>query len=76
MEKASVINAWEMNIAAGKGPRFNPLTTVLKKTAVPFGGDCKVIYFVLSNFLNSELLKISADSVQIKFTEVAGGDIR
>lgn len=47
-----------MILAGGVGLRLHPLTTVRAKPAVPFGGNYRIIDFVLSNFMNSELLKI------------------
>jgi len=47
-----------MIIAGGKGERLHPLTRERSKPAVPFGGRHRIIDFVLSNFLNSELLSI------------------
>ncbi|HEX9759238.1 MAG TPA: glucose-1-phosphate adenylyltransferase [Nitrospiria bacterium] len=47
-----------MVIAGGKGERLMPLTTDRTKPAVPFGGKYRIIDFVLSNFLNSELMSI------------------
>ena len=45
-----------MNLAGGEGSRFKPLTAVWKTTVVPFGGGCKINFFVLRNFGNFELL--------------------
>src|SRR4029078_11928168 len=42
-------------MAGGKGERLLPLTEVRSKPAVPFGGKYRIIAFVLSNFLNSNI---------------------
>jgi glucose-1-phosphate adenylyltransferase len=47
-----------MIMAGGKGERLHPLTRERSKPAVPFGGRYRLIDFVLSNFLNSELLSL------------------
>jgi glucose-1-phosphate adenylyltransferase len=47
-----------MIMAGGKGERLHPLTRERSKPAVPFGGRHRIIDFVLSNFVNSELLSI------------------
>src|SRR5207247_4451845 len=47
-----------MIMAGGKGERLHPLTRERSKPAVPFGGRYRIIDFVLSNFLNSELLSL------------------
>jgi glucose-1-phosphate adenylyltransferase len=47
-----------MIIAGGKGERLHPLTRDRSKPAVPFGGRHRIIDFVLSNFVNSELLSL------------------
>ena len=47
-----------MVIAGGKGERLMPLTADRTKPAVPFGGKYRIIDFVLSNFVNSELMAI------------------
>jgi glucose-1-phosphate adenylyltransferase len=47
-----------MIMAGGKGERLHPLTRERSKPAVPFGGRHRIIDFVLSNFLNSELLSL------------------
>jgi glucose-1-phosphate adenylyltransferase len=44
-----------MIMAGGKGERLQPLTRDRSKPAVPFGGRTRIIDFVLSNFVNSEL---------------------
>ncbi|MBR6435768.1 MAG: glucose-1-phosphate adenylyltransferase [Thermoguttaceae bacterium] len=45
-------------LAGGKGTRLEPLTRERAKPAVPFGGVYRIIDFVLSNCLNSNLRKI------------------
>ncbi|MDD7805587.1 MAG: glucose-1-phosphate adenylyltransferase [Endozoicomonas sp. (ex Botrylloides leachii)] len=52
---ASVLS---MILAGGAGKRLSPLTAVRAKPAVPFGGQYRIIDFVLSNFVNSDLHKI------------------
>ncbi len=47
-----------MIMAGGKGERLMPLTEERSKPAVPFGGQYRIIDFVLSNFLNSGILSI------------------
>ncbi|MBI1734137.1 MAG: glucose-1-phosphate adenylyltransferase [Candidatus Rokubacteria bacterium] len=47
-----------MIMAGGKGERLHPLTRERSKPAVPFGGRHRIIDFVLSNFVNSEMLSI------------------
>ncbi len=47
-----------MIMAGGKGERLYPLTRERSKPAVPFGGRHRLIDFVLSNFVNSELLSL------------------
>lgn len=42
-------------MAGGKGERLHPLTRERSKPAVPFGGKFRIIDFVLSNFINSEI---------------------
>lgn len=47
-----------MILAGGEGSRLSPLTGMRAKPAVPFGGQYRIIDFVLSNFVNSDLHKI------------------
>ena len=47
-----------MIMAGGKGERLQPLTRERSKPAVPFGGRFRIVDFVLSNFMNSELASI------------------
>ncbi len=45
-------------LAGGEGRRLLPLTEHRAKPAVPFGGEYRVIDFVMSNCVNSDLNKI------------------
>jgi len=45
-------------LAGGEGRRLWPLTAERAKPAVPFGGTFRIVDFVLSNFVNSGILKI------------------
>ena len=45
-------------LAGGKGERLSPLTKQRSKPAVPFGGKYRIVDFVLSNFINSEIYSI------------------
>lgn len=45
-------------LAGGKGTRLEPLTRDRAKPAVPFGGNYRIIDFVLSNCLNSGIRKM------------------
>jgi glucose-1-phosphate adenylyltransferase len=45
-------------LAGGEGTRLNPLTAERSKPAVPFGGRYRIVDFVLSNFLNSNIYSI------------------
>jgi glucose-1-phosphate adenylyltransferase len=47
-----------MILAGGEGRRLDPLTRDRAKPAVPFGGRYRIIDFVLSNFVNSGVLKM------------------
>jgi glucose-1-phosphate adenylyltransferase len=44
-----------MIMAGGRGERLQPLTRERSKSAVPFGGRHRLIDFVLSNFVNSDM---------------------
>ena len=44
-----------MVMAGGRGDRLQPLTRERSKSAVPFGGRHRLIDFVLSNFVNSDM---------------------
>lgn len=45
-------------LAGGQGERLRPLTNDRAKPAVPFGGHYRIIDFVLSNLVNSDLFRI------------------
>ena len=45
-------------LAGGEGKRLWPLTADRAKPAVPFGGNFRLIDFVLSNFVNAGYLRI------------------
>src|SRR5262249_3579957 len=45
-------------LAGGKGTRLYPLTKERAKPAVPFGGRYRIVDFVLSNLINSEIYSI------------------
>ncbi len=47
-----------MVLAGGEGKRLMPLTADRAKPAVPFGGQYRLIDFVLSNLVNADLRKI------------------
>ncbi len=47
-----------MILAGGQGERLRPLTDDRTKPAVPFGGRYRIVDFVLSNFINSKILRI------------------
>jgi len=47
-----------MVLAGGEGKRLAPLTLDRAKPAVPFGGNYRLIDFVLSNLVNAGFLKI------------------
>ena len=47
-----------MLLAGGEGKRLAPLTLDRAKPAVPFGGRYRIIDIVLSNFVNSGLVRI------------------
>ncbi len=52
-EKRKRLKVLAMILAGGKGARLMPLTEQRSKPAVPFGGEYRIVDFVLSNFLNS-----------------------
>lgn len=52
-------NVLSIVLAGGEGKRLMPLTADRAKPAVPFGGTLRLIDFVLSNLVNSDLLKIA-----------------
>ena len=45
-------------MAGGEGSRLKPLTTERCKPGVPFGGRYRIVDFVLSNLINSEIRSI------------------
>ncbi len=47
-----------MVMAGGRGQRLHPLTETRAKPAVPFGGQYRIIDFVLSNLVNSGIYSI------------------
>lgn len=47
-----------MVLAGGEGKRLYPLTADRAKPAVPFGGNYRLVDFVLSNFANARYLQI------------------
>lgn len=53
-----MIDTLAVILAGGKGTRLEPLTRDRAKPAVPFGGNYRIIDFVLSNCLNSHLRKM------------------
>jgi glucose-1-phosphate adenylyltransferase len=46
-------------MAGGKGERLDPLTRYRSKPAVPFGGRYRLVDFVLSNLVNSDVTAIN-----------------
>lgn len=52
-------NALSIVLAGGEGKRLMPLTADRAKPAVPFGGTYRLIDFVLSNLVNSDLRRIA-----------------
>lgn len=51
-------NTTAVVLAGGKGTRLEPLTLDRAKPAVPFGGDYRIVDFVLSNAINSGLRRM------------------
>jgi len=47
-----------MVLAGGEGTRLAPLTAERSKPAVPFGGRYRIVDFVLSNLVNSEIYSL------------------
>jgi glucose-1-phosphate adenylyltransferase len=47
-----------MVLAGGEGSRLHPLTAERSKPAVPFGGHYRIVDFVLSNLVNSQVFSI------------------
>jgi glucose-1-phosphate adenylyltransferase len=52
-------NALSIVLAGGEGKRLMPLTADRAKPSVPFGGTYRLIDFVLSNLVNSDLRRIA-----------------
>ncbi|WP_040161926.1 glucose-1-phosphate adenylyltransferase [Nigerium massiliense] len=52
-------NVLALVLAGGEGKRLMPLTADRAKPAVPFGGTYRLIDFVLSNLVNSDMTKIA-----------------
>ncbi len=52
-------NVFSLVLAGGAGNRLQPLTRDRAKPAVPFGGNYRLIDFVLSNLVNSGYRKIA-----------------
>ncbi|MFU8840556.1 MAG: glucose-1-phosphate adenylyltransferase [Nitriliruptoraceae bacterium] len=52
-------NVFSLVLAGGAGNRLQPLTRDRAKPAVPFGGNYRLIDFVLSNLVNSGMRKIA-----------------
>ncbi|WP_174905299.1 glucose-1-phosphate adenylyltransferase [Corynebacterium pilosum] len=52
-------NVLAIVLAGGEGKRLFPLTADRAKPAVPFGGNYRLIDFVLSNLVNAGFLKIA-----------------
>jgi glucose-1-phosphate adenylyltransferase len=46
-------------LAGGEGKRLSPLTADRAKPAVPFGGNYRLVDFVLSNLVNAEIRQIA-----------------
>ncbi len=55
MDRSNVLS---IVLAGGEGKRLMPLTADRAKPAVPFGGTYRLIDFVLSNLVNSDLTRI------------------
>ncbi|MPZ86460.1 MAG: glucose-1-phosphate adenylyltransferase [Nitriliruptorales bacterium] len=56
---SSDLDAFAMVLAGGEGKRLAPLTADRAKPAVPFGGNYRIIDFVLSNLVNAGYCKIA-----------------
>lgn len=59
MKSSLLTNVIAMVLAGGEGTRLFPLTKERCKPAVPFGSRYRIIDFVLSNLVNSGILKIN-----------------
>ncbi|MFC2076698.1 glucose-1-phosphate adenylyltransferase [candidate division KSB1 bacterium] len=53
-----MLDVLAMVMAGGKGERLHPLTRDRTKPAVPFGGKYRLVDFVLSNMINSQIHSI------------------
>ena len=53
-----MLNILAFVLAGGEGARLLPLTQERAKPAVPFGGHFRIIDFVLSNLVNSGILRV------------------
>jgi glucose-1-phosphate adenylyltransferase len=51
-------HVFAMVLAGGEGKRLAPLTADRAKPAVPFGGDYRLVDFVLTNLVNGGYLKV------------------
>ncbi len=60
MPRSAQLRILAMIMAGGRGERLAPLTDFRTKPAVPFGGQYRIIDFVLSNFVNSDVMAIYA----------------
>src|SRR4029453_7684889 len=52
-------DVFTMVLAGGEGKRLAPLTADRAKPAVPFGGDYRLVDFVLSNLVNGGYMRIA-----------------
>src|SRR5215212_945611 len=52
-------DVFTMVLAGGEGKRLSPLTADRAKPAVPFGGDYRLVDFVLSNLVNGDYTRIA-----------------
>src|ERR671924_831145 len=52
-------HVFAMVLAGGEGKRLAPLTADRAKPAVPFGGDYRLVDFVLSNLVNGGYMRIA-----------------
>lgn len=59
IKEYGLTNIIAMVLAGGEGTRLFPLTKERAKPAVPFGARYRIIDFVLSNLVNSGILKIN-----------------
>ncbi|WPP43364.1 glucose-1-phosphate adenylyltransferase [Paenibacillus hunanensis] len=66
-----------MLLAGGEGRRLAPLTSIIAKPAVPFGGDYRIIDFPLSNCANSGIDTVGVLTqyeAQSLHDHIGGGD--